>query len=172
MIALEVEQALARWIGFVGDPDVGELSYRHGDSRTPVPIRTGHDDRKRPVPCLIAVAMDETWEQDVPAPNWRGIAAVSFLHQADETTDTPEPSGEAMRIARVIDRAIHRPTLLWEISEQTGGRLFFSGFTAGIQHSVSVEDRHWLHVWALPVYVCHLTLKPSQNREPELCPTN
>ena len=85
MIGLNVEQTFARWIGFVGDPVTGEISYRHGDSRVVVPVHTGADDRDRPVPCIICASIEESWEQDFPSGNFRGVATVQFLYAADPT---------------------------------------------------------------------------------------
>ena len=166
MIGLEVEQALAKWIGFVGDPEAGELSYRHGDSRVSVPIRFGVDDRERPVPSVVCADLDGTWESDFPAAGFRGIAAVSFLYGADPSPEVTGPAEEALRLARVIDQALHRPDLTLELTEASGGRLHFSGFTSGIQHSVATENRHWMHAWVLPLYVVQLDLSLSQEIEP------
>jgi len=168
MIGLDVERALATWIQFIGDPATGEISYRHGDDRQIVEVRMGVDDRERPIPCIICQSVDESWEQDYPAANFRGLAAVAFLYAADPEEQVSGPADEALRLARVINGALHRIDLLKALTDASGGALHFSGFTGGIQHTAGMEQRHWLHVWALPLYVCSLTLNPSQDPEP--CP--
>ena len=162
MIALEVEQALGRWINFVGDPDAGELSYRHGDWRSAVPVHVGVADEERMLPIIICSALDGNWEADYPIAAFRGVATVEFRHSAFAAIQVPRPAEEALRLARVIEQALHRTDLMVELSEASMGRLHFSGFTAGIQHQVTIENKHWVNVWGLPLYVVQLDLSPSQ----------
>ncbi len=165
MIGLEIELALATWLRFVGDPDSGEISYRHGAERMPVPVMLGADDRERPVPCIVCDSLAQQWAQDYPAPNFRGIPQIEFRYPADPVDQETGPASEALRLARIIDTAIHRPEFTAELSEASQGHLYVSGFTAGIEHLVQTDGREWLHIWMLPLYVCEMTLQPSQDQE-------